>query len=219
MDRITIYPSLISSDLLNLEKTIRLLEPHCDGFHIDVMDNHFVPNLTWGAPFINALAHITTKPLSIHLMIDNPLPFLETLHLQPKSVAIIHIETKLDMQAFIHYTHKKKIRPSLALRPKTPLNDIFAYLGMIDHVLLMSVEPGFSGQQFMPAACDRLAQLVTYKHDHNKTFTIAMDGGINLKNIGQLVDMGCTEFAIASAIFDSNDPVKAIKELYEAAQH
>lgn len=217
MDRITIYPSLISSDLLHLGQTIELLEPHCDGFHLDVMDNHFVPNLTWGADFVNVIAHTTTKPVSVHLMVDEPYTFLQKLDLPHMSIVHIHIESKFDIQTLIDYSHEKKYRLSLAIRPKTPLANLFAYLGMIDHVLLMSVEPGSSGQQFMPTACDRLAQLVTYLKDHTLNCAIGMDGGISTKNIGQLTTMGCEQFAIASAIFGNGYPLRALKELYTAA--
>jgi ribulose-phosphate 3-epimerase len=217
MNHITIHPSLISSDLLNLEKTIRTLEPHCDGFHIDIMDNHFVPRLTWGEPFVTAISRATKKQLALHLMIDHPLLFLKKVTLPPQSIAIIHIESKCNISDFINYSKENNLKASLAIQPKTPLHEIFSFLDVIDHVLLMSVEPGSSGQQFIPTAYDRLTQLVGLKKEKALGFTISMDGGISPKNIAQLVQMGCEQFAIASAIFDAPDYVEALTNLYDVS--
>lgn len=215
MKSIAIYPSLVSGDLLHLADQIKKLEPYCDGFHLDIMDNHFVPNLTWGAQFVNAIARTTTKQLSIHLMIDSPLAFAKTLKLRKSDIVSIHIESKAQLSKFIEFTKEKNLQASLAIKPKTDLTAVFTHAAVIDHVLLMSVEPGFSGQQFLPDSVNRLEKLAAYKKENNLMFTIAMDGGINESNINELAKKGCEQFAIASGIFGKEDCVTALQNLYK----
>lgn len=214
-----IFPSLISADLLNLESTIKKLEPHCDGFHIDVMDNHFVPNLTWGPQFIKAISQIVTKPLFIHLMVENPEQFLDTLHLKKDDTVAFHIENVKNIKETIKRIRENKWHASLAIKPNSALEQLWPYLDMVSSVLLMSVNPGFSGQAFLPESLPRLEQLAEYRKQKEMNFTIVMDGGINQNNIGQLAKNGCDEIGVAAAIFDTPDPIAALEQLYKAAQH
>ena len=208
-----IYPSLIAANLLELGNDIKTLEPVCDGFHIDVMDNHFVPNLTWGQMFVNVFVAASKKPLFVHLMVTNPESFLQTLTLRTIDTFCFHIETTNDPEKLISSIQDKNWLPSIALKPNTPLEEIFPFLGSIDKVLLMSVDPGYSGQPFMPSSIQRLDALAQFKKEHALDFEITMDGGINESNIGELKKRGATEFGIASAIFDSQNPVELIKKL------
>ena len=162
-----IYPSLISADLLNLETVIKNLEPHCDGFHIDIMDNHFVPNLTWGPMFIKAIAQATEKPLFIHLMIDNPEDFLEKIHIKRASTVSFHIENTKNILQTIKRIKENKWHANIAIKPNTPLDELKPFLNDISSVLLMSVEPGFSGQQFLNSSLDRLKELADYRKKEN----------------------------------------------------
>jgi ribulose-phosphate 3-epimerase len=214
---IKIFPSLISADILNLEHEIKKLEPHCDGFHIDVMDWHFVPNLTWGPMFINAIAQKTTKPLFVHLMIEKSLEFLDLLALRNNDIVSFHIEESHDIKKMIKCIKEKRWRPNIAIKPKTPVEKFFPFSDMVDSILLMSVEPGFSGQHFLKSSTDRLIALTTYRTEHNLSFEIDMDGGINKENISMLVNHGVNSVAIAAGIFEHHDPVYALKELYKAA--
>ena len=159
---INIYPSLISADLMNLEKEIKLLEPYCTGFHIDVMDNHFVPNLTWGKMFIDAIGKITKKPLWVHLMIDNPSIFIDTLVLSPESILTFHIESASDVKKLSRRIKEKNIIPSIAVSPKTPVEKIFPFLDLVDHILIMTVEPGFSGQCFLQSSKSKIEKLFSH---------------------------------------------------------
>ncbi len=215
---IKIYPSLISANLLQLEKVVKTLEPYCNGFHIDIMDDHFVPNLTWGAMFANAFTTITQKPLFVHLMVTNPDQFLEKLTLRPIDIFCFHIETTKEPEKLINRIKEKNWLSGVALNPNTPLSEIFLSLSIIDQALLMSVNPGFSGQQFLPDSLNRLDELAQYKKERNLDFEIVMDGGINKSNIGQLTKKGATQFGIASAIFDSTNPIDEISQLREAAK-
>ncbi len=216
MNQIKIFPSLISSNILNLEKTVIELGPFCDGFHIDIMDNHFVPNLTWGPPIVNQIAARTDKPLSVHLMVEKPETIINQLRLKEKSSISIHIENE-NIDKLIRLIQEKKQRASIAIKPETPLEKLYPFLKTIEQVLLMSVEPGFSGQKFLPNSIQRLKELIAYRKTNDLTFEIAMDGGINEHNIHQLFLEGCTSFCIASAIFSSSHAINAIKDLYTKA--
>lgn len=211
----SIFPSLISSDLLNLEKTIIALDPYCAGYHIDIMDNHFVPNLTWGTQFLNAIARKTTKQLWAHLMVENPQSLLETITVPAGSIISIHIETKKEMTSVIKSIIGNNWRPSITINPKTDIAKCFAFLDaeQVNHILIMAVEPGHSGQIFLPVALQKLEALANYREQQKLSYTIAIDGGINEINIQQLAQLGADDFAIASGIFTSENPVNQLIRL------
>ncbi len=218
MQTIAIYPSLISANLLQLGNEIEALESYCDGFHIDVMDYHFVPNLTWGSAFVNAIRNHTTKRLWVHLMMEKTLSFIETIHLAPGDIVSFHIEEKIDFNVAIKSIKAKKMKVSIAIKPKTPLAELFSLLPYIDQVLLMSVEPGFSGQPFLPDSLQRLQDLIEYRKEKSLLFTIGMDGGIDATIIGTLARMGVAEVGVAAGIFGHSNRVRALLELYDAAK-
>lgn len=209
----SIYPSLISADLLNLQTVMDNLQAVSSGWHIDIMDNHFVPNLTWGAQFANAIAQASTKPIWAHLMIDHPTLFLERLMLAPGSTVTFHIETNDDIQVLVRAIRAKNWRPSIAINPKTPLNEIYPYLALVDQALVMSVNPGHSGQQFIPETTTRVATLAQFIERNAYDVTIACDGGINRSTIAGPLHAGATEFGIAQGIFGAADPVAEISYL------
>ncbi|NRB21566.1 ribulose-phosphate 3-epimerase [Candidatus Dependentiae bacterium] len=209
----SIYPSLIASNLLNIKKTITLFDPHCSGYHLDIMDDHFVPNLTWGPMFINAIAKATTKKLWVHLMVENPSSFLDRLSLPPGSIFTFHIESKGDHEKLIDAIKEKKWKPSIAINPKTNPKNIFNLLDKIDQVLVMSVEPGFSGQSFLPDSLKKIEKLADHRKKNNLSFSIAIDGGIHNNNIVELKKVGADEFGIASAIFKQQNPLGALEKL------
>lgn len=219
-----LFPSLISSNLLKLEATINALEPYVDGFHLDVMDFHYVPNLTWGPAFMNAIRKATKKQLWVHLMVDNPQEYLNSLELAPGDIISFHHEiqdtaTTLDLCKQIA---ARALVPSIALKPTTSIKALEP-LFMPDNpvkpgqVLLMSVEPGFSGQKFLPTSIKRLHELVELRIQLNASFSIGIDGGISQENIGTVCAAGAQEIASAAAIFATSDPVKAIKLLHQKA--
>ncbi len=219
--KIEIYPSLISADLLKLGDVIKQLDPHCDGYHIDVMDNHFVPNLTWGADFVNAFCSTTKRPLHAHFMVDDPAPFVEKCDLRPQDLFIFHYEAVHSLQEaaeIISLVSKKKVKVGIALNPQTPIDVIIESITSLDHVLVMSVEPGFSGQKFISSTIDKVASLAQLRKQHNGTFSIGMDGGIGKENIKKLAELGVEHFAMASAIFSSQDPIKEIEEIHKLVQ-
>lgn len=212
-----IYPSLISSDLLNLEKTIKLLEPHCHGFHIDIMDDHFVPNLTWGHGFVNSIAKATKQPLHVHLMVDNPESWINRLALRSTDCFIFHIEaskTKSETMMLIEAVHDARHPVGIAVNPATNIELIHEYLPLLQIVLIMSVQPGFSGQKFMPEVVHKVPELVALRKKLNAQFKICMDGGIGTNNIATLAEMGVDQVGAAASIFAQPDPKTALLELY-----
>lgn len=218
MNTIKLYPSLIASDLLNLQKTITALEPHCDGFHVDVMDNHFVPNLTWGVDFVNAIARACKKPLFIHLMIDNPLAFIGDMEVKQGSIIAVHASSLDAFKPLKSAIQRLSAKASLAISPKISLESVWPLVQEADEILVMSVEPGFSGQEFLPDALDRVQELKRRMQQSHRVILIAMDGGINERTITPCVQAGATSFAVGSAIFSAEDPLKELETLYALAR-
>ncbi len=202
---IEIFPSLISADILSLKNVIGLLDNHVDGYHLDVMDFHFVPNLTFGPAFVHAIANATDKPLHVHLMVDNPEQWLEVLKLRPCDVFVFHYEATSQHMQLIDAVKQRGYKVGIAINPDTPPESVMEFVPHVDQVLVMSVQPGFSGQKFMPQVMEKLPKL--------SGATIAMDGGIGPDNISVLAQKGVTQFGIASAIFDTSDPVQTIRDL------
>jgi ribulose-phosphate 3-epimerase len=209
----SIYPSLIAANPLYLHETIKKLEPYCAGFHCDVMDNHFVPNLTFGADTVNAIDAATKKPVWVHLMVDNPLDWCKTLSIKANSIVSFHLEATKEINEIIKRIKENNWKASIAINPKTDVAETFTYLSLIDQVLIMSVEPGFSGQRFLEPMIKKVAQLVAQRKKENVHVRIGMDGGITAQNIGSLVKEKVDDLAIASAIFNQPDPIVALQQL------
>ncbi len=208
-----IYLSLMAVKSSDIKKEINLLQPLCAGFHIDVMDNIFVPNLMWNNPQeVNNLVRQIKSPW-IHLMVEKPDLFYAQLTLPEGTIVSFHIETEIDVFRFIKTIKEKKQRASIAIRPKTPIKEVVPFVHVVDQILLMSVEPGFSGQPFLESTFGKLAQLVAYRQQHDAHFKIGLDGGINEENIIQLVQEGMDDCAIAGAIFQHNDHSAALQKL------
>ena len=213
----TIYPTLLSLDFLNVQRELEKIDPVAHGYQLDVMDNHFVPNLTYGADFVNAVARFTYKKLWVHLMVDDPNVLLDRFFMQPESIISFHIESNAKISETIKHIEEKKWLPSIAINPKTPLEEIFPFLPVIHQVLVMSVEPGFAQQEFLPETVDRISKLVGFRQSSKLPFRIGVDGGIKANNIAQVVSEGVDDIAIASEIFMAKDPAKALKELTDIA--
>lgn len=217
-----IYPSLMCADLLNLEKVISELDPHCDGFHIDVMDDHFVPNMTMGPDFVNAIAKVTRKPIQVHLMVDNPSVWVDRLNLRKNDTFIFHYEAYECFQPMKDLTEKikeKGWKVGGAFNPKTKLDLIKPHLDLLDKVLMMSVNPGFAGQKFIPDVLAKTKKLIEFKKTQNAKYEVCLDGGICKDNIKAISDLGVDSVTVGGAIFYNKKPLEALKELYEIAIH
>lgn len=215
-----LFPSLISSDVVNLAAEIQRLTPFCDGFHIDIMDGHFVHNLTWGPVFVNAIRKETDMPLWIHLMVDSPEWYVRHMRLHPGDMITFHLEcAPLDtVRRILKEIEFHSYQTSIAIKPTTPIADLiplFTQTPRPQGILLMSVEPGFSGQQFLPNTLLRLKELVALKETLQVEFSIALDGGITPKNVAQLAPFPVDAIAVASGIFGQEDQIAAMKKLRE----
>jgi ribulose-phosphate 3-epimerase len=208
-------PSLLAADFGNLREEAKQVEPLASYFHIDVMDGHFVPNLTIGPPVVNSLRKGLHCPLEIHLMIDHPVTYAPRFEVTSNDFITFHIESKDDPRQAIEVIRKTSAQIGISLRPGTPLEAIFPYLDQVDLVLVMSVEPGFGGQAFMPEAVNRIR--VLRQQIGIRSVEIAVDGGIDVDNVRAVVRAGATIIVAGSAIFHQADHLAAMRALLEAA--
>jgi ribulose-phosphate 3-epimerase len=214
---VEIYPSLISSDILNLENVIKTLDDHCDGYHIDVMDNHFVPNLTWGSAFIKRFLKVIQLPLDVHLMVDDTIDWIDKFELRDIDTFIFHYESFNDINEINHLIkvlQKKEWKFGIAINPKTSVEKIENFLPLLSQVLIMSVEPGFSGQKFIDSVIKKVEDLSNIKNKKSFTLKICMDGGIGIDNVRRLSEIGVERIGVASSVFTKGNPVENLKTLY-----
>jgi ribulose-phosphate 3-epimerase len=193
-----------------------MLDPYSDGYHLDIMDDHFVPNLTWGPAFINTIRQVTKLPFHVHLMVEKPETWLSRLGLHKSDCIIFHYEAMPDLDAqkeLINNIHNKGYLAGVSINPKTSVERIFDILPVIDLVLIMSVEPGFSGQQFIQETIKKVTPLITMRSQLHASFVITMDGGINESNAAMIAQQKVDQIAVASAIFAKPDPIQALKKL------
>ena len=209
-----IFPSLIAGNLLNIDSDITSLEPDSAGFHIDIMDYSFVPNLSWGPIFVNAIRSATRKKLELHMMVDYPEKYIDSVKLENNDIFTIHVESKssLTITQLLNTINRNNWVPSLALSPHTPLEALFAIGAHFRRILLVSVSPGFSGQKFLPHMKQKLKALNQFRMSHGLDFTIAIDGGITPDLSKELIDLGANELIVGNALFKDKDPVRTLSK-------
>ena len=209
-----VAPSILSADFGNLAAEIRAIcEAGCDLVHVDVMDGHFVPNLTIGPVVINAVAKAATKPLDIHLMVENNSFFADLfLPLKPKFLTF-HIEEEKHPMRLIDHIRKNGVSPGIVLNPHTPVSAIEHIIDEVDMVLLMSVNPGFGGQKFMPVVLEKTRALRELIERKNAKCLIEVDGGVNGLNAPDLEEAGADILVAGSYIFSSNSYEQAIRAI------
>jgi len=208
-------PSMLSADFARLDDQAHAVEAEADRFHWDIMDGHFVPNLTFGPLVVNALRGRVDRPFDVHLMIDHPLDYAPRFNVRPDDSIIFHVETVDDPQAVIETISRIPARVGITLRPRTPLSRLEAYLDSVSLVLVMSVEPGFGGQAFLGAALGRIRALGNMIGD--RSIEIAVDGGIRADNARPVIAAGADILIAGSAIFGQPDPLAAARALRQAA--
>ena len=209
-----VAPSILSADFGNLEKEIKAIcEAGCDLVHVDVMDGHFVPNLTIGPVVVEPVSKVSSKPLDIHLMVENNNFFVDLFaSLKPKYLSF-HIESEKHPHRLIQKIRSLGISPAITLNPHTKVEDIEYLLQDLDMVLLMSVNPGFGGQKFIPTILEKARTLKELINKRNPNCLIEVDGGVSDKNIKELKDAGVDIVVAGSFIFGSGDYKKAIDSL------
>ena len=209
-----VAPSILSADFGNLAAEIRAIcEAGCDLVHVDVMDGHFVPNLTIGPVVVNAVAKVATKPLDIHLMVENNSFFADLfLPLKPKFLTF-HIEEEKHPLRLIDHIRKNGVGPGIVLNPHTPVSVIEHIVDEVDMVLLMSVNPGFGGQKFMPVVLEKTRALRKLIDRKNAKCLIEVAGGVNGLNAPDLEEAGADVLVAGSYIFSSNSYEQAIRAI------
>ncbi len=219
-DRITIAPSILSADFAHLADAIELVERGgADLVHVDVMDGHFVPNLTIGPPVVAALKNIATVPLDVHLMIDNVDSTVDWYLDAGADLVTVHAEATYHLHRVVQRIRSAEASPSVCVNPATPVSVLRDILADVDMVLLMSVNPGFGAQTFIPHVVDKVHDLVALCASLGiEVPTIQIDGGINTQTVVACVEAGARCFVAGNAVFGAPDPIAAIAEIRSAAQ-
>jgi ribulose-phosphate 3-epimerase len=212
---IKLAPSILSADFARLGDLVREAEAAgADWFHIDVMDGHFVPNITVGPLVVRALRPITTRPLDVHLMIEQPERYLADFAKAGADRITVHVETCPHLHRTIQHIKELGLKAGVTLNPATPLSSLEAILAEVDLVLVMSVNPGFGGQSYLPGSTARIARLRAWLDQLNTGAELEVDGGVNAATIPEIVAAGATVLVVGSAIFNDQAPVtQTIRQL------
>jgi ribulose-phosphate 3-epimerase len=215
---IKIAPSLLAADFAALGAAVAAVERGgADLIHIDVMDGHFVPNLTMGPPIVKSLRRVATVPLDVHLMIEEPDRYIETFVDAGAAMITVHAEVLPHLHRTIQFIKSLGVRAGVAINPSTPLVVLEEILDDLDHVLVMTVNPGFGGQTFIPRSESKVRALRHMLDNRGSRAPIEVDGGIDTTTAGRIVAAGAGILVAGSAIFGSDDAERATRELRAAA--
>jgi ribulose-phosphate 3-epimerase len=219
MQKLMIAPSILSADFSRLGDDVRqVVEAGADVIHVDVMDGHFVPNITIGPLVVKALRKVTDRPLDVHLMISNPDQYIEDFSAAGADWITVHVETCNHLHRTIHKIKELGKRAGAVLNPATPLDTLDYVLEDLDLVMLMSVNPGFGGQKFIPSVIEKTKALKQKIDAKGLNVGIEVDGGVSPKTIGSIAAAGANIFVAGSAVFGHADYAQVIAELKAAAR-
>lgn len=216
---VKIAPSILAADFAKLgEEVLEVEKAGAELIHIDVMDGHFVPNITMGPIVVEALRPLTTLPLDVHLMIENADSYIESFAKAGADYITVHVEACPHLHRTIQLIRSFGVKPGVVLNPHTPIESIQQVLEDIDMVLFMTVNPGFGGQKFIHSVVPKVKQLADIIKERNLAIEIEIDGGINEETIVPCVEAGATIFVAGSAIYNAEDKGKALQTIKEAGQ-
>jgi len=216
-NRVLIAPSILSADFTRLAEAIAIVETGgADYIHVDVMDGHFVPNLTIGPPVIRAIKRVATRPLDVHLMIDNADSTIDWYLDAGADSISVHVEACPHLHRTLRRIREQGAAPAVTLNPATPVTSVREVLGEVDMVLLMSVNPGFGGQEFIERTVERVAELAELCESEGVAPIIQVDGGINTVTAAQVCAAGARCLVAGNAVFCESDPMAAITAIRAA---
>ena len=213
-----IAPSLLSADFTRLGEEVREIEAAgAKVLHIDIMDGHFVPNLTFGYSMVKALRPLTGMVFDVHLMMTHPLDYIEDFAKAGSDIITVHTECDSDLKSCVDLIHRCGVKAGLSIKPKTSPDALFPYLGSIDHILVMTVEPGFGGQSMMPDCLDKIAVIKAACAARGLTIPVMIDGGVNASNVKRAAEAGADMMVAGNAVFGAADRAAAFRELSEGS--
>jgi ribulose-phosphate 3-epimerase len=215
---IELAPSILSADFAHLaEQVARAQEGGASVIHVDIMDGHFVPNLTIGPPVVKSLRKVTKLPLDCHLMIDNPDEFIPIFAEAGADWISIHQEATVHLNRSLQHIRDHGVRAGVVINPATPVGTLFEVLEMVDYVLVMSVNPGFGGQKFLPNSLHKMRHLAEIRAQRGLNYRIEVDGGVGLDTVAEVVRAGAEILVAGNAVFGKGDPKTNAEQLLKAA--
>jgi ribulose-phosphate 3-epimerase len=216
--KIEIAPSILASDFTKLGEEVQAVERGgADVIHVDVMDGHFVPNISIGVPVVASLHKATRLPLDVHLMIERPEEYIERFVQAGANRVLIHQEATVHLDRALTMIRELGAQAGVAINPATPVATLTDVLVKVDTVLVMSVNPGFGGQKFIPGAFEKIRQLNQWRARYNGAFRIEVDGGVDAENTAELAQAGANTFVAGTSIFHTPDPAAAVRQIRKLA--
>jgi len=198
---VKIAPSILASNFKNLQEDIKKIEEVADIVHLDIMDGHFVPNISFGFPIIKAVRELTTLPLDAHLMIEKPENYIDRFIDYGVDMISVHIEGNYHIHRLIYSIKKRDKKAGVAINPGTNISLIYPIIKDVDFILIMSVNPGFSGQNFIDSSLEKIENVVKIKKEENLNFEIEVDGGLNFEIGKRLKEIGCNILVFGDFFF------------------
>ncbi len=215
---VEIAPSILAADFASLGEGIRAVERGgASLLHVDVMDGHFVPNISIGVPVVESLRKATRLPLDVHLMIENPERYIQPFSEAGADMISVHEEATFHLDRVLAMIREHGCRPGAVINPATPVSALSEVLDSVDYVLVMSVNPGFGGQKFIPGALEKIRRLKEIRERYNHSFRIEVDGGLGPENVMEVVRAGAEILVAGTSIFHTPDPAEAVRAMKQIA--